>query len=298
MNTGQRFAFGGKKEEVAEVFVGNVGATSIKTPSEISNFFSLNSSDVFDFEVIGGVNVFFKTKKQFLFRSQKPRNEEVTYIVINSKLFVEDGNGTFFENSTMRSFHHRNNQKTFGAAGFRYSNLKHLFFEFATILGRPNTFDSLNDCRIYIDKVTMEENVSVINTASNVTFYINENAPINILNRINVNGSNTVLISDYTTPNTVSDLSFSNLLNKEVQLDFTEISNSDFYEVWIYDGVNEKTWRMLSEIQGSGGLIELPRNSTEYIVKIATCDQYWNGSGFFEDEERRAFSNEININTQ
>src|SRR5690606_32771038 len=73
------------------------------------------------------------------------------------------------------------------------------------------------------------------------------------------------------------------------------IAEADFYEVWIKKSGSD-VWELYGDLPDSRIVSGLEINTT-YQIKLATCDEFWNGSGFFSDPNKRAFSNIITQTT-
>jgi len=102
-----------------------------------------------------------------------------------------------------------------------------------------------------------------------------------------------IYVQNFSAPNEVIDLSYSNITASSVDLNFTapsiNVNANDFYEVWINDGVNQ--WQQYvshQEITASGDTVSDLVSATTYSIKIKTADIYYNLS---------SFSNEITITT-
>lgn len=107
-----------------------------------------------------------------------------------------------------------------------------------------------------------------------------------------------------TTPITWKNLvNFQNSV-ADVTLNFTTPAPStnpiDFYEVWLEElGVNDPEYRYFphSEITASGHIIRGLKANTNYVIRLATVDTLYNGSGVHSDPNMRRFSNQVIFQT-
>lgn len=295
----------GAKTRLANTFLGNVGGTLINDKSDVASLTTLNSDQITRFVIIGN-NVIFRAEVDFTFISRAFENENITYAINTDGKLKEIRIGVFLGTQKMFSFAHYgvglSGDGSINSGTYQNSSLKHIFTEFAKELARISTFVNIKNARIYAPIV---DDISQVGSSAaspfigneNVKIYIDQNAPSTVINYINSrSGLEAVLITDYTTPNAVTDLNAIDVGGTYVELDFTEILEADFYEIWMYLN-DEKVWRSIGEIQPNERYIVNLQQSTNYQLKIATCDQYWNGSGFFLDKSKRAFSNIINVTT-
>lgn len=134
----------------------------------------------------------------------------------------------------------------------------------------------INGITVYTSPITatlspMIADISIYEKGGSISEAIIDGVPINW---ININGAEfgSIYQFNFTPP--------------------TSLNALDFYEVWVDDGDNDPAQLFYphGEISGDGGEIAIPINTLK--VKIAACDEFWNGSGM---SETPAFSNEINI---
>lgn len=112
-------------------------------------------------------------------------------------------------------------------------------------------------------------------------------------------GTTITEVTDTTPPGNITNLSASSITATTVDLDFTAPSSTntlDFYEVWIDDGSSNpiQLYYPFDEISATGDTLSGLVSGTTYKIKIAACDEFWNGSGL---STTPAWSNEIEITT-
>ena len=100
-------------------------------------------------------------------------------------------------------------------------------------------------------------------------------------------------VTNFDTPNAITDLSVSDITAKTCRLNFTvptaKVNAIDFYEVWYYDGTDlMHLFVPRQEITGSGEVILDLRADTIHTIKIQVRDYLYNGS---------EFSNEVTFRT-
>ncbi len=98
-------------------------------------------------------------------------------------------------------------------------------------------------------------------------------------------GGQVTYVDNYTLPNSVSNLSDSNITSSSVDLDFSTPSSSntiDFYEVYIDSGNGYIARDKISfdKITTTGDTLGNLTTGTTYKIKLRTVDIYFNRSGF------------------
>ena len=283
-------------------FIGNV-ANIIPTKEDLSTYMSIDPTRIKNFEVYDNNNIRFYVDEDYGFNvsSNVFQGIPVTFFIPNKNL------GDFSQNS----FEY--NQVLFALWSyriqeidnfcFRQSALKFIYFPNQTgdDCARYQSYYGLTS-RVYLPKATKSYTTGSSNNPVRQftgTFYLrpdydNGNYPTLevIASRIISYGGQVIKVLDDTlNPNKVNDLVVSSPSATETTFTFTEVAEADFYEVWVYYTKN-KVWILVDEIANSGDTITGIENISDVKIKIATCDQYWNGSGMSEDINRRAFSNE------
>lgn len=113
-------------------------------------------------------------------------------------------------------------------------------------------------------------------------------------------GASVRYVSNFTPPTPITDLSVTPSFNS-VTVNFTPstaVNGMDFYEVWLteknrFDHV-QKFLPNDQEITTSGQTITGLKVGTEYVLRLASCDTMYNGSGM---SDTPAFSNEVIFKT-
>lgn len=271
------------------------GVSSFITTKEIlADYLTISSTQISTFNIIGDT-VFARVDDEYQIGSSA-----LTFVNNNDIRFFDQGQGgisggftRYFANSSVFYVTSKTAGRCSSDEMYEGSNLKYAFFENAQILRGYKSFANLNDCRIYLGSFNQTERLtggsnSIFLSSTDIDVYLPVGAP-----EIPAN-YNRIEILDTTTPASVNDLSVSEIGATYIKLSFTEITNADFYEVWI---LKNGVYELFSEISGSDQYIPGLDEQTNYNFKITTCDQYWNGSGFFEDTAKQAFSNTINVTT-
>lgn len=113
------------------------------------------------------------------------------------------------------------------------------------------------------------------------------------------------VVTNYDTPNKVTDLSVAEVKPRMVKLNFSTPTAGtnpiDFYEVW-YEKVEvyrdeRKYLPSNSEIKASNDYATFLEPETKYKMYVCTVDEMYNGSGMFKDAIKRANSNIIEFTT-
>lgn len=234
-----------------------------------------------------------------------------------NKPYSLDGVSTFENNNNVKSYFAEKNEGRLGTGYFKNSaleiavnqskkyissyycyensNLKYGFFENADTLYGYKCFAFVNNARIYLGNLQFLEITGGANSPfanSSVKCYVPSTAPA----IPGLDPGERIDITDYTTPASVSDLTAAEIGGSYVKLNFTPIAAADFYEVWIK---KQGATRFLfhQEIDSPNSFILNLEQNTSYEIKIATCDQFWNGSGFFQKASKQAFSNTLTTTT-
>jgi hypothetical protein len=115
-------------------------------------------------------------------------------------------------------------------------------------------------------------------------------------------GATVIYVDNFLVPNSVSNLTYSNLTIDSVDLNFTtpdlNTNSISHYEVWIDDGTNNILYRnfKFKEITASGDTLDLTGVTISGLkIRIYTIDEYMNGSGMAINESDRAESNIITL---
>lgn len=301
MSYAQELYFDDNYNFTPNTFIGNV-ANIIPTKEDLASYMTIDPTRIKNFEVYDN-NIRFYVDEDYDFdiSGQVFQGVPVTFFIPNKNL------GDFSQNS----FEY--NQVLFaiwsyniGAIDnfcFHQSALKFIYFPNQTgdHCARYRSYYGISS-RVYLPKATKSYTTAASNDPIKYftgTFYLrpdydngNYTTLEVIASRIISFGGNIVKVLDDTlTPNAVNDLEITSPSSTQTQFTFTEIPEADFYEVWVYYPKN-KVWILVDEITNSGDTITVIENISDVKIKIATCDQYWNGSGMSEDINRRAFSNE------
>lgn len=270
-------------------------ATLIPDEATLANYLTITTASIRNFRIVGD------TVLANIINSYEIGSTALTFENDTNIRYFNQGIGgisTGFTRYFTESSVYYVTSKTEGRCSsdqmYEGSNLKYAFFENADTLRGYKCFSGLENTKIYLgnlqflDRITSGGNSPFANS-TNVDIYVPVGAP-----SIPGGGYNRINILDTTTPNAVTDLSLSDFGFKYAKLDFTEIANADFYEIWVF---RNSVWEFLGEIQPNERYLLGLEENTNYQFKIATCDQYWNGSGFFEDIAKQAFSSVINVTT-
>lgn len=112
-------------------------------------------------------------------------------------------------------------------------------------------------------------------------------------------------VTNFDTPNKVTDLSVPTIGSRIAKLNFTTPTAGtnpiDFYEVW-YEKVEvyrdeRKYLPSNSEIRASNDYATFLEPETKYKMYVCTVDEMYNGSGMFKDAIKRANSNVVEFTT-
>src|SRR5690606_6974558 len=133
------------------------------------------------------------------------------------------------------------------------------FLENATVLRGHRTFGNINNTRIYIPNiVSTSGTIGGANNpfagSSGLILYMNENYDTNSTLNTRVNNglssgniAQVIKITDFTTPDSVNDLSVDDYGATYIKLDFTPIAEADFYEVWIKKSGSD-VWELFGDL--------------------------------------------------
>lgn len=301
MSYAQELYFEENNDFALNTFIGNV-ANIIPTKEDLSSYMTIDPTRIKNFEVYdNNIRFFVEYNYNFIVSGQVFQGVPITFYIPNGNL--GDFSQNSFEYNQVLFAIWSYNINAIDNYCFRQSALKFIYFPNQTgdDCARYQSYYGLSS-RVYLPKATKSYTTGSSNNPVRDftgTFYLrpdydNGNYPTLevIASRIISNGGNVVkVIDDTLIPNFVNDLNITSPSATETTFTFTEIPEADFYEVWVYYPKN-KVWILVNEISNSGDTITGIENIADVKIKIATCDQYWNGSGMSEDINRRAFSNE------
>lgn len=209
---------------------------------------------------------------------------------------ISTGFTRYFANSSVFYLTSRTEGRVSSDEMYEDSALKYAFFENGDTLRGYKCFAGLENAKIYLGNLQFLEAIVGASNApfrdcNNVDVYMPSSAPFipnqgSDFNRIN--------ILNTTTPSAIDDLNAIQTGGTYIELDFTDIPAADFYEVWEF---KNSVWEFIGEIKPTTKYLTSLEENTNYQFRLATCDQYWNGSGFFEDAAKQALSDTINVTT-
>lgn len=293
-------------------FIGGIGATITNRAQLVAKLTGIVESDIKNFNIDDNNNVSCYIGKDFnLITSAFEDDTDITFFYntdgrhknVGLDIFAGCTNFKFYSNYGVGS----ESPWATGSGMFEFSKVSHVFLENATVLRGNRTFGNISNTKIYIPNIISTNGVtSGANNpfafSSGLILYMNENydSDSELNARVNAglssgNIAQVIKITDFTTPDSVNDLSVSDYGATYIKLDFTPIAEADFYEVWIKKSGSD-VWELFGDLPDSKFLLGLDSNTT-YQIKLATCDEFWNGSGFFSDPNKRAFSNTITQTT-
>lgn len=285
----------GKSQNIA---IGGV-SSFITSASILANYLIINPSDIFNFRIVGDT-VFADILINYEIGATALtfENNNLIRYFDQARGGISTGFTRYFANSSVFYVTSKTTGRVSSDEMYENSDLKYAFFENADTLRGFRCFAGLTDTRIYIGNLSILDRIvgsanSPFLGCTNVKVYMPPTAPA-------ITGQGTqferIDILNTTTPDSISDLQITETGGTFVRLDGLGIANAEFYELWI---VKNGVYEFIGEIQDSGDKFYLTNleENTNYSIKIATCDQYWNGSGFFEDASKQAFSNVINVTT-
>jgi hypothetical protein len=295
-------------------FIGGIGAVA-NTPALLATALGgIAESDITDFSVDGSNNVACKINKK---------------LVLSNNRFYAPG---FYDNIITYWFDLQGKIEGVGTNFMRVqTNLKAIYFP---RLKSADNFFCYNTPILYrylpkLQRVTLGNYKPIfsgqrlyaplaelgISSGDNNTFLLvdsNLQLYTNILNETNnggsqdgdidklvLNGGEAHFIANTTPPANITDLSVSVITSTTVILNFTPPTSTNslsFYEVWLSDGTDDpiQLYTPFKEIYASGQILIGLVLGTSYTIKIAACDEFYNGSGL---SETPAYSNEITFST-
>lgn len=291
-------------------FIGGVGATSVTSAADLASLTSLSVGDIENFVVdaYNNVSCYIGVDWTFNTNAFNP-DSDITYFY-SSQLSVSlfGTNSGVFKNSTIRTIS-SNSYDCYGYYLFNTSNLEYGYFAEATYLGGYRQFANIDNLkRLYLasitstNSITTGSNSSFVNSTFNGTLYLpNGYSSIGSLSTFasyaTTAGATIKEITDFTLPTAASSLSIDTTGASYLELSFTagtSVNTIDFYEVWVNDGGG---WQLWTDFDSTSGFIVGLNVNTSYDIKVATCDEFWNGSGLNPDITKRVFSSEVSVTT-
>ena len=274
------------------------GASAITSKADLAEYISVSETSIKTFNVVGDT-VFAEIQGDFElgdFPSTFENNQDIRFIDLGVGGIEDFISDDYFNNSSLFAITSKTENRASTDEFYKNSNLKYAFFENASTLQGKECFGSITNTRIYLGSLTTLDRIvggsqSPFSNSTGCKIYVPQGAP-NI--PVSSSQGEIITITDTTTPNSITDLSVTEIGGTYVKLDFTEIPEAEFYEVWReVNGVFE----LIGEISPNQKYLTKLNPLTNYKIKLATCNEYWNGSGFFEDKAKQAFSNTINVTT-
>lgn len=282
-------------------FIGGLGSTAW-TRFSLAQKLGIGSARIIDL-FSNGVNVKLNILGDFEFKANVfSGDNELTYLINSGNFFRPSTDG--FNNTTkIKALSIYGDRTSFRVA--QNSSIKYLFFGQATTLYGYRCLSFMTNTRIYLGQITNA--LTITNDSNNPWMgttnckvyvhqnYINNTTLVTAYNRAISHGNTVVVVDNYDIPNSIDDLEINEIVGSSVRFNFTEIPNAEFYEVWIKKDSDEVFYQ-IGEITSLGDSFNF-EPQTNYTIKLATCDEFWNGSGHFLDQSKRAFSNEVSFTT-
>ena len=307
MNTGQRYIFGKKDNIKHNVWLGNV-ADVLSTPLDIVNSSTLNGvGDIENFEISNN-NIKFFSSIKFDFNSSFFRSISISYLdhLNIMELFQKD---LFRSNRSLLYLYNHSTGTVASSYTVHDSKCRFIYYPNCnSSFGGIRSYTSMGDSpRIYAPRATDMQFLNTLNNlapfSGEMTLYLrsdydsgNYSNLVRAANEVINNGGSVVKVFSFNIPEKITDLTLTIVGPDSLQFNFTKPLDSEFFEVWHFQ--EEKgCWVMLGEIYNSGDIHTVPLSESIYPtkIKITTCDQYWNGSGMNDSEEKKAFSNPITL---
>ena len=274
------------------------GASLIPSKADLANYLTVSQDQIKNFAIVGDLVIANVVGSYAIGTTPLTfeNDTDIRYFETDKNAGIVGQTAQYFTNSSLFYVNIKSEGRCSNDDLYFNSNLKYGFFEFADTLEGKRAFKNLKNTRIYLPNLLLLDREGsgasyIFKGVENVKIYVNPSAPTFPippgLTRINIQNT--------TTPNAVTDLSTSEIGGTYIKLSFTEIPNADFYELW-----QKKNGRFefVGEISNNtDAYFTRLAQQTQYQFKIATCDQYYNGSGFFDNENDRAFSNTITATT-
>lgn len=303
-----------KKEYLPNTFIGGVGATSVTSISDLVAKTTLLESNIKNFQIDAFNNVSFFARNSYSILSESFRNDEdLIYIIdLSGYLNITNSNDTFRDSSLS---HFRGNSQTIEQHRLFYGcPLEIMYLPYVEINGGYQQYGNNGNIlrRGYYPRMQNGTNATATNqafhpsTINGAKLYAPTGWEIGVngLRRffdsaINKGGS-VVSVANFTPPSSITDLSVSNITTTTVDVTFTPPSSTndlEFYEIWLDDGTNNPMQLYFpknQELTASGQTITGLFSGTTYKLKLAACDEFWNGSGMGDTP---SFSNEITFTT-
>lgn len=294
-------------------FFGGIG-DEINTPSLMAaKLINVSASNIKNFSVDSDNNVSFYINKNWKIASGAFENSLKLKFIISQNNKLQNIGGT--DNIVYSTILGASNCKfvlsrainTIGRQAIQNSGLKLLYYPNCTFIG-PRGFTGLKSFIAYLPNTTVIESITEFtNDYSGCKAYLNPylatvnegNVHPGVQDFINKGGV-VQWVYDLTPPDTIVDLSIS-LTDMFVIANFTtpsSVNPLDFFELWLEEiGVNDilqKSVPQKERIKQTGDILPLLKPDTDYKLRLATCDVYYNGSGL---SETPAFSNEVFFKT-
>ena len=303
----------GGQTNTRNTFIGGLG-TEVSDENDLASLFDFNATDVTDFLIDSDNNISFRINKSYspdynAFNTLKSGlfSNSITYYIdrggfVNSGLSEDIGITSMFYAQTNLHTLWMPNATSSGSDLLRQCyGLTYVRLDSVINLTGGNQF-RINDAtlsqlkRIYIPKATTIQSSNVFKGINSGTVIYHEStmsANSELLEAQNTYGAVLKSVSNFTPPNEVSDLSASLVGNSSLDLLFTTPTSTnsiEFYEVWIDDNTNNSFQlnTIYQEITASGASVTGLNAGTNYNIRIVSCDEYWNRSGY---------SNTINVTT-
>lgn len=304
---------GGKRYYEPNTFIGGVGNetdTIQKLTAELSN------------ELVGNIENFQIDANNLEFYAGVLYNSNYNALRATSGLYPNivtyfidaGGNCKHFQNSMLRGqskleFVLATQITRIGREAFNYnkpSGLKHLYFPKLLTLDFKCSIGTLATKRLYIPKCVNYVNNPFSGNLENATIYVhpskmtsNNGGLDSYLNARQSEGCIIKPVTNFAPPSNITDLTaIPTSINATINFTTPASTNAlDFYEVWLDDGTNNPIQLYMpreQELTATGQVITGLSPNTTYKLKLAACDEFYNGSGM---SKTPAFSNEITFTT-
>ena len=314
LNKLQVQVFGRRVNYEPNTFIGGIGG-SINTKELMAAKMDdgISANDIKNFQVDGNNNVSFYIKKEYYFLSSVFSStvigDVVTYFIDAGRKNVLDFNEVeFMQGQT--GLKQVSNHISLANRAYESSGIEILHY-YATLFSSGFLRNAASCRRVYLPNVittsaSQDSTRAFVGIKTNCKFYINKNWRSHPTLETNyewvrdIRSGVLVEIDNYTPPSSITDLTISDITSTTAKVNFTppsSVNGIDFYEIWSDDGTNDPQQLYLprlQEITASGQIITGLKPLTQYKIKLATCDIYWNGSG---NSDTPAFSNEVIFTT-
>ena len=279
MNLVARQIYGNKKGGVPNTFIGGVAST-INTPALLAAKLAIDVIRITGFSFVGSDIKCRITGSYGLPTSCFSNDAKLTYYLDGGLITSLAENCFCLMTAPVEEFNFKNCLSVQTGTFIQSNNIKRVILENATYIGSDaiKQMNSLQVC--YIPKTTtLGATVGSNNvfTAASPKIYTHPSLATNNGGSPDgdLTGKNVVYVTNFTAPNSITNLSITNVYATAIQLNFTPPTGNtnaiDYYECYV-NGVYK------NNILASGGYITGLMANTSYTIKLIPVDIFYNKS--------------------